>query len=71
MISCAFLERKGDALKNVSAYAKAARGAMARFVLTHDIQGAKELEQFDGLGYQFDQELSSPEKKVFTRTLAP
>ena len=43
---------------------------MARFVLIHDIQGAQELEQFDGLGYRFDQELSSPEKKVFTRTLA-
>ena len=71
VINCAFLERKGDALKSVSAYAKAARGAMARFVLTHDVQGAKELEQFDGLGYRFNQELSSPEKKVFTRTLAP
>jgi len=70
VISCAFLERKGGALKSVSAYAKAARGAMARFVLTHDIQGAKELEHFDGLGYRFDKKLSSPENKVFTRTLA-
>ena len=71
VINCTFLERKGGALKSVSAYAKAARGAMARFVLTHDIQGAQDLEQFDGLGYQFDKGLSSPEKKVFTRTLSP
>ena len=71
VISCAFLEQKGGAMKSVSAYAKAARGAMARFVLTHDIQDAKELEKFDSLGYRFDKKLSSPEKKVFTRTLAP
>ena len=70
VISCAFLERKGGALRSVSAYAKAARGAMARFVLTHNIKDARELEGFSGLGYRFDQELSSPEKKVFTRTLA-
>lgn len=71
VISCAFLERKGGALKSVSAYAKAARGAMARYVLTHDIEDSRELEGFSGLGYRFDKELSSPEKKVFTRTLIP
>ena len=71
VVTCAFLERKGGALKSVSSYAKAARGAMARFVLTNDIQDANELEEFDGLGYRIDRELSSPEKKVFTRTLAP
>ena len=69
VVTCLFLEQKGDALKSVSAYAKSARGAMARFVLTNDIQSACELEQFDRLGYRYNKEHSSPEKKVFTRTL--
>lgn len=71
VVSCTFLERKGDVLKTISAYAKAARGAMARFVLLNDIQRANDLEQFDELGYRYDEEHSSPENKVFTRTLTP
>ena len=69
VVSCVFLEQKGQTLKSVSAYAKAARGAMARFVLTHAIHSENDLQHFDGLGYRYDKERSSPEKKVFTRTL--
>ena len=71
VVSCVFLEIKGGKHRSISAYAKAARGAMARFVLTNDIDHPNQLSHFDGLGYAYSGELSSRGKKVFTRTLRP
>ena len=69
-IQCTFLERKEGMLKSISAYAKAARGAMARHVLMHNIRHPKDLESFTELGYVFDAEESSPNEKVFVRPLS-
>ena len=70
-VQCTFLERKEGTLKSISAFAKAARGAMARHVLVHDIHRPKDLESFTELGYAFDADMSSSNEKVFVRTLAP
>ena len=44
---------------------------MARHVLVHDIHHPKDLESFTELGYVFDADKSSPNEKVFVRTLSP
>ena len=69
VVTCAFLERRNGTLKAISSFAKTARGAMARHVLLHDIQTLTELEEFCELGYRFSSEESTPNKKVFIRTL--
>ena len=71
VVSCVFLEIKGGKHRSISAYAKAARGAMARFVLTNDIDHPNQLNHFDGLGYAYSGELSSRGRRFFTRTLRP
>ena len=70
VVTCAFLERRNGKLKAISSFAKTARGAMARHVLLHDIQTLTELEEFCELGYRFSSEESTPNKKVFIRTLS-
>ena len=69
VVTCAFLERRNGQLKAISSFAKTARGAMARHVLLHGIQTPTDLEEFSELGYQFSSEESTPNKKVFIRTL--
>ena len=54
-----------------SAFAKAARGAMARHVLEHDIQLPEQLTGFCGLGYAHNPEKSAPGLLVFTRPSRP
>jgi cytoplasmic iron level regulating protein YaaA (DUF328/UPF0246 family) len=69
VVTCAFLERRNGQLKAISSFAKTARGAMARHVLLHDIHTPSELDAFNELGYRFSSEESTPNKKVFIRTL--
>ena len=71
IVTCVFFEKNNGALKSVSAFAKAARGAMARFVLTRGITTIEELRKFAELGYQYSEIESSPNKKVFIRTSRP
>ena len=67
VVTCQFLEDKGGQFRSVSAFAKAARGAMARHVLEHDIQLPEQLTGFCGLGYAHNPEKSAPGLLVFTR----
>lgn len=70
VVTCAFLERRNGQLKAISSFAKTARGAMARHVLLHGIHTPAALEEFRELGYRFSSEESTPNKKVFVRTLS-
>ena len=71
VITCQFLEDKGGQLRSVSAFAKAARGAMARHVLEQDLQSPEQLTGFGGLGYVHNPEKSGPGLLVFTRPSRP
>ncbi|MEM1301482.1 MAG: peroxide stress protein YaaA, partial [Pseudomonadota bacterium] len=62
-----FLEEKDGKQKMVSFFAKKARGAMARFVVTQRVTDAYGIKDFDLGGYAFDAEQSTPEKPVFVR----
>jgi cytoplasmic iron level regulating protein YaaA (DUF328/UPF0246 family) len=67
LVSCAFKEEKDGELKIVSFYAKQARGLMARYAITHRIDRAEGLKDFDLGGYRFQPSLSEPGEWVFTR----
>ena len=71
VVTCAFLENRGGTLKSISSFAKTARGAMARHVLTKGIERPEALDSFSELGYVLDPEQSSENHKVFVRTLTP
>ena len=57
----------GSDTKVVSVYAKHARGEMARWIALEQIQTADELKLWNGMGYQYDDNLSSETEYVFTR----
>ena len=71
VFTCHFLENRAGQLKSISTFAKAARGAMARFVLKNNLQSAEELESFGDRGYVYLPEEISSNHKVLVRTLAP
>ena len=71
ILTCIFLENRKGQLKSISSYSKAARGAMARHVLLHNISSPRELENFTELDYAYSPEKSTTKTKVFVRTLTP
>ncbi len=56
----------GD-FKVVSFFAKKARGAMSDYLVRHRIGEPEGLKEFNGLGYRFNQNLTSDDNWVFTR----
>ncbi|QDC08292.1 peroxide stress protein YaaA [Oceanicola sp. D3] len=62
-----FLEEKPGGPKQVSFFAKQARGAMARFVIRHRLMDPSALEGFDTGGYRFRPDLSEPGAPTFSR----
>lgn len=67
VVECVFEDWKGGAWKVISFHAKRARGLMARYVVQHRIQSAKNLQRFDSEGYGYDAAASTPERLVFRR----
>lgn len=67
VITPQFLEEKNGQAKIVSFFAKKARGAMARFIIQHRIADPEGLRDFDLGGYEYNPDMSEPEKPVFTR----
>ena len=55
-------------LKNISVFAKQARGAMARYILENQIKTVDELKGFNCLGFKFREDLSTTLNLTFTRT---
>lgn len=62
-----FLEDRDGVAKVVSFWAKRARGALARFVITNRLADPAALSGFETGGYCFDPDRSTPDAPVFVR----
>ncbi|ANT60304.1 hypothetical protein AYJ57_08010 [Salipiger sp. CCB-MM3] len=67
VITPQFLEDKGGEPKVISFYAKRARGAMARFMITRRITDPEGLRDFDLGGYAYDAARSTEDQPAFVR----
>ncbi|WGH77437.1 peroxide stress protein YaaA [Jannaschia ovalis] len=67
VITPTFLEDKPGGPKQVSFFAKQARGAMARWVIENRIEEPEDLRGFDTGGYEWQREMSAAENPVFLR----
>ena len=62
-----FKEWKNGQLKSIMTYAKKARGLMARFAITNQLQDIEHLKLFNDEGYEYNQGESSELNWTFTR----
>ena len=69
VIECAFLDYKNGDYKTISFFAKRARGLLARFAITHQLEAPEQLKDFDVDGYRFHAKSSSAERLVFRRKI--
>lgn len=67
VITPSFLEEKDGEARMISFYAKRARGALARFVITQRITDPSDLVGFDLGGYRLDADRSTEDAPVFVR----
>lgn len=67
IITCQFMDLKGDQYKVVMTWAKLARGMMARFMIQNQVKDVEELKEFTTGGYAFNEAMSSEHEWVFTR----
>jgi cytoplasmic iron level regulating protein YaaA (DUF328/UPF0246 family) len=67
VVDCVFEDWNGGQYKIVSFFAKRARGAMARYAITHRIDTPRALEGFADDGYAFDAKALAPDRLVFRR----
>ncbi|MEO9778871.1 MAG: peroxide stress protein YaaA [Sedimentitalea sp.] len=67
VITPVFMEDKSGTPKIVSFFAKKARGAMARYVVQNRLTEPYALIEFDSGGYQYQPDLSEPDRPVFLR----
>jgi cytoplasmic iron level regulating protein YaaA (DUF328/UPF0246 family) len=67
IITPVFKESQGKGFRNVTIYAKKARGMMLRFILRNRIHDPEYLKAFEEDGYYFHQDLSSQKEWVYCR----
>ncbi len=67
VITPAFKDLKNGRYKLISFYAKKARGAMVRYMVKNRVSSIKALQNFDGLGYCYSEDLSAGDDWVFLR----
>lgn len=67
VITPTFREFRDGEFKVIAIFAKHARGAMARYLIQHDIHSAEELKAYDVDGYSFDAKESTDTELVFVR----
>ena len=67
VVTANFKDFKNGAYKVISFYAKAARGAMARYVVDTDAKTIEDLKGFNAMDYRFSETLSKDNELVFTR----
>ena len=67
VITPIFYENTDNGIKIISFYAKKARGAMARFIVTRRLSDPRHLKEFDHGGYLYQVEHSTDENPVFLR----
>jgi len=70
VITPTFKEDQNGELVMIGFFAKKARGAMARFIISNRIETVEGLKDFDLDGYGYRPELSDDKKLVFTRKAA-
>lgn len=66
-ITCIFGEMQSGKVRMKGTQAKIARGEMVHWMAAHQIEHAEEIRGFRELGYEFKEELSSPEEYVFVK----
>ncbi|MDO9335769.1 MAG: peroxide stress protein YaaA [Caulobacter sp.] len=71
VVTCRFLEEKDGETRQLSFFAKQARGLMARFAIDQRIERAADLKAFDTAGYAFKSQLSNDLDWVFARPQPP
>lgn len=71
VITPVFKDLKNGSYKVVSFYAKKARGLMARYIVTHELNEPEGLKGFAEAGYAYSPEQSSAREWVFLRDEAP
>lgn len=62
-----FKERKDDAYKVVSFFAKKARGAMSAYIIRNRLRNVDDIKGFSEDGYRFNAQLSTADEWLFTR----
>lgn len=67
LITAVFKEFKNGEYKMLMTYAKHARGEMAKYAAHKQLKKAEDLKNFDYLGYQYMENLSSENEWVFVR----
>jgi cytoplasmic iron level regulating protein YaaA (DUF328/UPF0246 family) len=71
VVTPVFKDRKGDAYRVISFFAKKARGQMARFIIERQINDAAALRDFDVAGYRYNARASTATELVFLRDTPP
>ena len=67
-ITITFCEKSGDKLVTKGTYAKMARGEMVRFMAEMQIEDPVEIKEFNRLGYEYRNDLSTDLEYVFVRS---
>ena len=67
IITPVFKETDGSGFRNVTIYAKKARGMMLRFIIQNRINKPEYLKAFDEDGYYFNNDLSTEKEWIFCR----
>jgi len=67
IITPVFKESDGKGFRNVTIYAKKARGMMLRFIIQNRINNPEYLKAFDEDGYYFNNNLSTNKEWIFCR----
>jgi hypothetical protein len=67
IITPVFKESDGAGFRNVTIYAKKARGMMLRFIIQNRINDPEQLKAFDEDGYYFNNDLSNQKEWYFCR----
>lgn len=69
VIDCVFEDWKNGGYKIISFNAKRARGQMARYAVTRQVETPRRLEAFDLDGWRFDASVSQTDRLVFRRRI--
>lgn len=70
VITPVFKDRKNGSYKIISFFAKKARGAMSDYIIRNRVDEPEGLKEFNGLGYEFQEDQSTDDKWTFTRAEA-
>ena len=62
-----FKERRGAQLKQISFFAKRARGAMARWIIDNEVNSVEKLVAFDADGYRYSGDGMTHGEPLFVR----